>query len=417
MSKTSLYPRFAENHLREALEDSPVVLIHGPRQCGKTTLAQVIAAQLPYAYLNFDDQVIQNAAEADPAGFVADLPDLVILDEVQRTPSIFAAIKTAVDRNRVAGRFLLTGSTNILLLPRIADSLAGRIQIQQLHPLAQSELNRKPSRFLDALFERDFKTHQSARLGTELIERIVAGGFPAALSRPTDRRRTVWYRDYLEALVQKDVRDISRIRSLHTLPRLLTLAATQTAQLLNTTSLASSFQISRPTIQDYLTLLERMFILDTLPPWHNNRLRRLIKTPKLHLSDTGLACALQGVTVKDLQSNRTLLGNLLETFVFQELRRLASWHDADHTFSHFRTRDGVEADIVIERGSQALAAIEVKAAATVKATDFRGLRTLREAVGHRFKAGVVLYDGENYVSFGKDLFAIPIRALWETNYS
>ncbi|OGW49180.1 MAG: AAA family ATPase [Nitrospirae bacterium RBG_19FT_COMBO_58_9] len=414
MPDIALYPRYAEPRLIEALADSPVVLIHGPRQCGKTTLARVVGERRGYAYVSFDDDVLRAAAQADPAGFVGDLPERAILDEVQRVPALFTALKVAVDRTRIAGRFMLTGSANVLLVPTLADSLAGRMEILRLHPLAQCELNRRAPRFLDTLFTGGFKTRRTERLAGQLGERIVAGGYPVALVRPAGRRRATWYRDYLDALVQRDVRDLARISSLNALPQLLALAAAQTARLLNVADLASPFQLSRPTIRDYVTLLERVFLVETLPPWHNNRLRRLVKTPKLHLGDTGLACALLGMDAAGLAADRPLLGQLLETFAFQELRRQASWHDKPLTFFHYRDKDGAEVDIVIEQGSRALAGVEIKAAATVTASDFRGLRKLKDATGKRFAAGVVLYVRETCASFGNGMHAVPLRALWET---
>jgi uncharacterized protein len=409
----ALYARLAEPALREALADSPIVLIHGPRQCGKSTLARLVGKELGHAYVSFDDAVPRGAAEADPAGFVADLPERVILDEVQHVPALFRALKSEVDRRRTPGRFMLTGSANVLLLPKLSDSLAGRMAVQRLHPLTQSELARRSPRFLDELFGVRLKARAMPRLAIELAERIVAGGYPAALTRSSGRRRAAWYRDYLEALVQRDVRELARISSLEVLPRLLALAAGQTARLLNVSELASPFQLSRPTIRDYVTLLERVFLLEILPSWHTNRLSRLIKTPKAHLGDTGLACAILGVDAEDLWADRPLLGQLLETFVYQELRRQASAHHEALTFTHFRDKDGAEVDIVIERGVHALAGIEVKASATVTAADFRGLRKMRDAAGKRFKAGVVLYDGEATASFGDGFFAVPVRRLWE----
>jgi len=414
MPDKALYPRFAEPRLTEALADSPIVLVHGPRQCGKTTLAQIIGERKGYAYVSFDDAVLCAAAQADPVGFAGDLPERVILDEVQRVPALFSALKVAVDRKRSAGRFILTGSANVLLVPKLADSLAGRMEIIRLHPLAQCELNRRTTSFLDSLFAGNFKTRQTDRLASQLAEKIVAGGYPAALARPTERRRATWYRDYLDALVQRDVRDLARISSLDILPRLLTLAASQTARLLNVADLSSPFQVSRPTIRDYVTLLERVFLVDSLAPWHSNRLSRLIKTPKLHVGDTGLACALLGINAAALASDRPLLGQLLETFAFQELRRQASWYGESVAFFHYRDKDGAEVDIVIERGARALAGIEIKASATVTGADFRGLRKLKEASGKRFVAGIVLYDGEACASFGDGMFAVPVRALWET---
>lgn len=413
MTTAELYPRFAEPRLTDALEDTPAVLLHGPRQCGKTTLARMVGDDRGYVYFNFDDNAVLAAAQTDPAGFVFDLPDRTILDEVQHAPWLFTALKTAIDRRRTPGRFILTGSANVLLLPRLADSLAGRMGIVRLHPLSQAELARRKSHFLDRIFGAEFKTKTYERLGAGLVDRIAAGGYPAALARTTPRRRTAWYRDYIETLVQRDVRELARIGALDALPRLLALAAGQTARLLNVSDLASPFQLSRPTIRDYITLLERVFLLESLSPWHSNRLSRLVKTPKLHLGDTGVACALLGLDADSLNRDRSMLGQMLETFVLQELRRQASWNEASITFHHFRDRDGAEVDIVLERGAHEVAGIEVKAAATVTASDFRGLRKLKEAAGKRFTSGVVLYDGEASVGFGEGFNAVPMRLLWE----
>ncbi len=409
MPTQPLITRFLRPRLIEALKDTPVVLVHGPRQCGKTTLAQTVKG---YAYITFDDEVQLAAAKADPVGFVVDLPDRVILDEVQRVPELFVTLKAAVDRDRRPGRFILTGSANVLLAPKLSDSLAGRMELLRLHPLAQCEVAGGMPHFLDVLFSGGFKARKYDRLGTELAERIVAGGYPAALARGSGRRRRDWYRAYIETLVQRDVRELARISALDALPRLLQLAAGQSARLLNVSELAAPFQLSRPTIRDYVTLLERIFLIEILPPWHSNRLSRLVKTPKLHMGDTGLVASLLGVDAAALTKDRALLGQLLETFVFQELRRQASWHESAIGFHHFRDKDGYEVDIVLEREGRDIAGVEVKAAATVVESDFRGLRKLKDASGTRFTAGVVLYDGESAVRFADDLFAVPIKALW-----
>ncbi|MBI2218067.1 MAG: ATP-binding protein [Candidatus Rokubacteria bacterium] len=413
MARARKFPRFIAPRLRESLADTPVVLIHGPRQSGKTTLARSVGEPRGYRYYSFDDDVARSAAETDPAGFVAELPRRAILDEVQRVPALFFGLKRAVDRDRVPGRFLLTGSANVLFVPRLADSLAGRMAILRLHPLAQSELAGKVPHFLDTLFAAGFPTATSDRLGPELAERIVAGGYPAALSRQTARRRRAWYLDYVETQVQRDVRDLAQIRALEAVPRLLALAAGYTARLINVTDLAAPFQLARQTVYDYVILLERVFLIERLPPWHTNRLSRLVKTPKVHVGDTGVACALLGLDAAQLYRDRATLGPMLETFVYQELKRQASWGDVPVSFHHFRDRDGFEVDLVLERGTQ-IAGIEVKAAATVTPADFRGLRKLREAANVRFTAGIVLYDGEITATFGDGLFAVAVRALWET---
>ena len=415
--KKAVYTRHIGSHLKEAMEDSPVVLIQGPRQCGKTTLAQMVGNPAGYAYRSFDDEDLRNFAETDPIGFVKDLPERVILDEVQKVPRLFSSIKLSVDRNRTPGRFILTGSVNVLQVREITDSLAGRMQIIRLHPLSQSEISQTPPTFLDSLFSSGFKHRQNKTPGEKIVHRIVAGGYPAVLRLSSERRRVGWYKSYIEALVQRDVPDISNIRSPEILSDLLALAAAQTAQLLSVNGLASSFQLSRPTVHDYLSLLKKMFLVDTLPAWHNNRVKRLIKTPKLHLGDTGIACALMDLDQRALVSDRSLFGHVLETFVLQELQRQASGHKEPHKFFHYREKvdKETEVDIVIQRGAFHLAGVEVKASATINKSDFHGLRRLKAAAGKHFACGVLVYNGETSGKIDDKLYAVPLRSLWEAN--
>ena len=296
METSSFYPRYAESPLVESLADSPAALIHGPRQSGKTTLARIVGDPRGYGYISFDDDVARAAANADPAGFVAGLPERVILDEVQRVPSLFTALKQEIDARRSPGRFLLTGSSQVLLVPTLSDSLAGRMEILRLHPLSQGEIHGWTPNFLDDLFSGSFLTSRTDRLGEDLAARITDGGYPAALARSTFRRRANWYRNFIDTQLQRDVRDLARINSLDVLPRLLSAAASQTARLYKLSGLAAPFQLSRPTIGGYINLLERLFLIERLPPWHSNRLSRLVKTPKLHLGDTGSGAPCSDIT-------------------------------------------------------------------------------------------------------------------------
>ena len=397
----------------ESLADSPAVLIHGPRQSGKTTLARVVGDPRGYDYISFDDNIARTAADSDPAGFVGGLGDHTVLDEVQRVPSLFTALKQEIDVRRSPGRFMLTGSSQVLLVPTLSDSLAGRMEILRLHPLSQTEIYGRVPSFLDDLFRGTFQTSRTGRLGDDLAARITDGGYPAALARSTSRRRANWYRNFIDTQLQRDARDMARISALDALPRLLTAAASQTARLYNLSNMASPFQMSRPTIGGYVALLERLFLIDRLPPWHTNRLRRLVKTSKLHIGDTGLGCALVGVNPRALAQDRVLLGQYLETFVLQELKRQSVCQEVPLVFFHYRDKDQVEVDIVIERGAREVAGVEVKAAATVTPSDFRGLWKLKNAAGERFVAGVVVYDGEISAGFGDGMFAVPIRSLLE----
>jgi predicted AAA+ superfamily ATPase len=392
------------------LADTPVVLIHGPRQCGKTTLALQVGKRRRYRYYTFDDAATLASARADTTGFVARLERRAILDEVQHVPELFAALKPIVDENHRAARFILTGSSNVLLVPRLSDSLAGRMEILRLYPLAQVELARAKPTFLDTLFSAAQDFPHDGKEGKDLVERIVRGGYPVVQKR-TPRRRQDWHANYVETLVQRDVRDIARVGNLDALPKLLTLAASQTARLANLSELAGGFQLSRPTIHNYLTLIERLFLVEFLPPWFSNPVKRLIKTPKLHFGDTGLACSLLRCNTAELDDQRELLGQMLETFVFGEIAKQASAHPERIALHHLRDKDGYEVDIVVQLGTSH-AGIEIKAASSVGERDFRGLRRLREILGAKFHTGIVQYDGDHVLPFGVRLVAVPLSTLW-----
>lgn len=407
-----LVPRLALRSLLEALQDSPVVLIHGPRQSGKTTLARQVGSKHAYAYYSFDDDNVRASAQADPVGFIADLPDRVIIDEVQRLPELFTSLKATIDERRSPGRFLLTGSANILKMPALADSLAGRMDVIRLLPLSQIELSDKTPWLLNAIHTSTMPQLTAERLGIRLAETITAGGYPAALARSTPQRRATWYRNYVDALVQRDVQDLANIAHLDLLPRLLEMTASQTARLLNVAELSGPFQVTRPTIDGYMTLLGRLFLVDEQPAWHSNRLSRLIKSPKLHISDTGLGTALMRLDAANLYEDRRLMGQLLETFIYQELRKQALAHPGETGFHHFRDRDQFEVDIVVEFDGRRIGGIEVKASSTITDGDFRGLRKLANNLGNTFTTGIVLYDGEHILPFADNMYAVPISSIW-----
>lgn len=404
------YRRHLSAELEAELNEFPAALIHGPRQCGKTTLARMFEGR-GYGYINFDDAAELARARTDTKAFVQDLPPKVILDEVQRAPQIFTALKSAIDSDRRPGRFILTGSANVLLAPGLADSLAGRLALLRLHPLAQAELARRRPDFLPRFLTGELsRADGGRRLGAELAQRIVAGGFPAALK--SSSRGASWYRRYARLLTERDVQDLLTRRTAGDLSILLEAAAAQTAQLFNMSRLASGMGVSVPTIKSYMALLSGVFLTESLPHWHWHRLRRLIKTPKLHIADTGLACALLRLNAGQLRENRALLGQLTETFVYLELARQASWLGDEVSFYHYRAKNGAEVDVVMEADGRVFGA-EIKAGLSIGAADFKGLRQLREDAGKRFGGGALLYDGERSMSFGEQLRAIPISRLWE----
>ena len=407
-----MYPRYIEPVLKTALADTPVVCLLGPRQVGKTTLVQRLKPKR--AYISFDDQTLVSAAKSDPVGFVQGLPATVILDEVQRVPELMPAIKSVVDRSRKPGRFLLTGSANLLLLPKVQESLAGRMEVVQLNPLSQMEKQRSKKSLLKALLAGEFKTEISNNqdMVTGIPEAICTGGYPEPNTRTAARARQ-WYRQNLDAIVQRDVKDVAAIRDENELMRTMELLAYQTANLLNISSLSNNLGMDRATAEKYLTVLERLFLIRRLPAWHRNNAKRLIKTPKVYVVDSGLAATLNRLTVKDWQEQGTDFGALLEGFVVQQLICQAGWVDNDLVFSHYRDKDKVEVDLIIEQGRK-LWAVEVKRAASVQDKDGAGLARLAAQAGKSFQCGILLYSGANCLPLkAKDCFAVPMSRLWK----
>jgi len=396
-----------------AMADTPVVLIHGPRQGGKTTLARAIAARRRAGFVTLDDAGTLASALNDPQGFLADRTGCLVIDEVQRVPDLFRAIKLAVDQDRRPGKFLLTGSAQTLLLPRLSESLAGRMETLTLWPFAQAEIEGRNPCFLDHAFaEGAFHPPSSAETRTGLLGRILAGGFPEAQGRTSDLRRRAWFSSYLSATIQRDIRDLARIEGLSDLPRLTELAAARSAGLLNLADLARDAGLSYMSLRRYLVLLETTFLLAVIPAWSTNAAKRAVKAPKLVVCDSGVLAHLLGLTPDRLAGEPAVFGRLFESFVIMELRKLADSSAGRPRLFHYREHSGEEVDAVLEDAGGGIVGVEVKTRQNPEAGDFRGLHALAARCGRRFRRGIVIHTGRQHVPFGGLFHAVPVSALW-----
>lgn len=405
-----LLPRFATDQVMTALRDTPVVMVTGPRQSGKTTLVRDLVTG-KRAYVTLDDDTVLEGIRADPVGFVRGL-EMSTIDEVQRAPELLRAIKRSVDHDRRAGRFLLTGSADVLTLSAVSESLAGRMEVVTLWPLSRAEVRGKPPGFLRKAFTGTLVRPPEEMIGAALIEFALTGGYPNMQRRQEPTRRRAWARAYVRAIVERDVREITDVEKFDHVARLVRVLAHHAGQLTNFTRIGGQNGLDDKTAKNYVAVLEQLFLVRRVEPWFRNRLKRLVKAPKLHFLDSGLLSAILGLTAEQIVRDRTAFGPVLETVVFSELLKQVGWMDETHRLFHYRDKDQDEVDFVIENEAAELVGVEIKAGATVRASDFKGLRKLADVARGNLKLGVVLYDGSATVPFGDRLFAAPVSCVW-----
>jgi predicted AAA+ superfamily ATPase len=404
-------PRHAADLVLEALADTRVVVIGGARQVGKSTLAEVIVRASPGSIARFlDNPSTRAAAKDDPVRFIRH-DGLMLIDEVQRVPDLWLAIKELVDRDPRPGRFLLTGSARLLGLRDIPDALPGRTETIELWPLSQGELEKAPDGFVEAAFVHGAElraTPSELRRG-DYHARALRGGYPEAVRRESARRRDRFFDGYLADLIARDVKQVADIERADDMRRLMALLAAQTAGLLKFERLANDLKISASTVRNYIHILETIYVIRVIPPWSANLTTRAVATPKVIFYDSGLASHLSTGAVTSAPA-----GALIENFVLGELARQLTWTQATVRLHHYRDRDQYEVDAVLEDNAGQIVGVEVKAAETVRRDDFRTLRILQQRLGDRFRGGFVMYCGGDSLSFGDGLTALPISALWTT---
>ena len=415
-----MYKRNITSAIIEALSDTPVILINGARQTGKSTLCEKIIMDGVFQgqFITMDDPATLIAAQNDPMGFLKDLNKHIIIDEVQRAPELFLPIKKLVDEERKNRRIILTGSADVMLLPKVGDSLAGRIETHNLWPLSQDEISGAKSNFLNTLIDIEKKFKPSKTSWKEIARKMNIGGYPESLARSSASRRNKWFSDYITAVLQKDIRELANIEGLTEIPNVLKLIATRVGSTINMSDISRLSGVKNTTLKRYVTLLEHIFLLVKIPAWTKNAEGQFVKSPKVYLNDTGLLNNLIGLGGDErFLEQRSNAGAYLENFVVMEVIKQLSWDDLYLKPYHFSMHKGSEVDLVLEDKRGWLYGIEIKSAATLQNSDFNGLRHLAELAKNKFKRGIVLYTGEQYLSgFGKNLNAVPVSAVWEPHY-
>ncbi len=412
-----IVPRRAAPIVQALLREEPVIAIQGARAVGKTTLLRQIADAAGVTVIDLDDLATRDAVEADPALFVGG-PAPVCIDEYQHVPAVLDAIKAELNVDGSPGRFVLTGSTRHEALPQAAQALTGRLHLFTVFPLSQGEIHGTHERFMETLLrapEQLVTSRPSSTSRQRYVEQVTTGGFPMAVGR-SETARNRWFDDYVELALERDVRELARIRQRAQLPRLLRRLAAQTAQVLNVAKAGKDAGLPKSTAEDYTKLLEAVFLVYRLPAWGTTLSARSASHPKLHVVDAGLAARLLGLSSSTLSvpdvASLQQFGHLLETFVVGECRKQLSWLDDIALVGHWRTHDRIEVDLVVETDDGRVAAIEVKSGSRVPAHALAGLRLLRDKLQDRFVAGVALYTGERSYTYDDRIHVLPVDRLW-----
>jgi predicted AAA+ superfamily ATPase len=397
----------------DAMQSARAVALLGARQAGKSTLARVLAGgPMPADYVTLDSDPVRAAAQADPEGFVAALGRSTVIDEVQRAPDLLLAVKARLDRDRRRGQFLLTGSANLRRIPAVADALPGRVDYLTLWPFTQGEIEGRREDFLDRLFDGEVPMLTDAPVGRSAYAlRLLTGGFPESLTRTEGAARARFFESYVGSILDRDLADAARVHDPGSVGTVLRLIAARSAALARYETLGRDAGIDGKTAKTHVDVLERLFLVRVRRPWHANLGKRQVKAPKAYVADTGLLAGLIGIDEQRVRNDDGVAGALFETFVATELERQASWSVAPLTFWHYREQER-EVDIIAERPSGELVGIEVKASATVRERDFHGLKHMRDQLGSRLRAGIVVYTGQRTLPFGDRLFAVPLEGLW-----
>lgn len=408
-----IYNRYILNDVIESLETQPAVLINGARQVGKSTfIEEIVSKKVKLSYITLDNDQDLLSLQGDPISFLEQYDSLLAMDEIQRAPDVFISLKRIVDARKKYGQFLLTGSANVLMLPKLSESLAGRMIVYTMWPLSQGEIRNIYSNFINKIFQKEFAFKDTKILSdNEWAEILIKGGYPASLKAKTEKQRNTWFKSYLATILQKDIKSLSDIEGLREIPNVLSIVSTRVGNFINVSDVGRVAGIKTTTMQRYFSLLKMVFLVVDVPGWYSNQEKRLIKSPKVFLNDTGLLCHLLGLDTQALINNKTLGGHVFENFVCMELIKQMGWADINTKLYHFRTHTGQEVDFVLEGPEGKIVGVEVKFKRTCHSSDILGLKKLKELSGNKFHKGVILYQGNKLLFLDKDIMAIPSTVL------
>ena len=405
------YNRWLLPILADALKYRRVLLVTGPRQAGKTTLVEDFIGNHG-AYFSLDDLSYRQSALIDPHEFIKSDVIPMVIDEVQRAPDLLPAIKRAVDKNNQPGQFLITGSANVQALPTMQESLAGRVTRLQLMTLAQGEIQGKKPTFVRSAFQGDFSRDSKYYTKQDITDMALCGGFPEVLSLPA-KQRTSWHKDYIDALLHRDLAEISKIHRMEAMESLIEILAAWSGKFMDLSKICAHLSVQRATVNSYIRALEFLYIVERIPPWTKTDYDRVGKQDRLFITDSGLLSSILGWKQLDPREDGERIGKLLETFIYHELSSIIRGNDEGYSLYHYRDREKREIDFLIEDQDKKLLGIEVKASSSVTSSDFKHIRWFQDKMAQNksFK-GIVLYTGNDLIPFGKNLWAVPMSSLW-----
>ncbi|MEA2019865.1 MAG: DUF4143 domain-containing protein [Campylobacterota bacterium] len=395
------------NDLLDYQKYFPVLLISGARQVGKSTLALHLDID---NYITLDDINMYEMAKNDPKGFIENLNKPVIIDEAQRLPQLMITIKEFIDKDRINGQFILTGSASLQGFKDISDSLAGRIGIVELYPLSLKEKNEKEENVIDILNGSLDKYILKKYDNTKIVENIIDGGYPEILKIDNKKSKYLWFSSYIRTYIESDAKELANIRNIDKFISMYRLCMLRSGNLFNKNELQKECGLDNKTFDSYFNVIEHTYQVQKLKPFFKNELKRVIKSPKIYATDTGVLSHLLQITTKEEYEKSSYKGDILETFVYDELIKANTYSNIKAGLYYYRTSDKKEIDFILEFSNKVIA-IEIKSSSSVSKDDFKHIYHLAKEIPNEFDKGILFYNGTQVLKLDDNMYAIPLGFL------